>query len=116
MSGQTVRILAAVAALGVWGGSGFAQQAEQPARDLNLIIERLQQQDRQAREDGFVLESFKVEQPANDPRRKSMKLSVGEVGDDFNDSPFEEDRSNYLLDPLAPKERPPVGLNLKLQF
>lgn len=115
MSGRTGLILAAVAALGVWGGSGSAEDAREP-EDLGLIIQRLEQQDRQAREDGLVLESFKVEQPRNDPRRKSMKLSVGEIGGTDGASPFEEDRPSYLLDPLTPIETPPVGLNLKLQF
>ena len=116
MRGRTVRILASVAALGLSGGSGVAQETAPPAQDLQRIIERLEQQDRQAREDGFVLESFRVQQPENDPRRKSMKLSVGEVGGSYDTSPFDEHRSNYLLDPLTPVEAPPVGLNLKLQF
>ena len=115
MTGRTVRILATLASLGVWGGSGSAEDAREP-EDLGLIIQRLEQQDRQAREDGLVLESFKVEQPPNDPRRKSMKLSVGEVGGTDSANPFDEDQPSYLLDPLTPIETPPVGLNLKLQF
>jgi hypothetical protein len=116
MSGRALRILATAAALGLWTASGFAQQAEWSPQDLNRIIEKLERQERQAREDGFVLEHFKVEQPQNDPRRKTMKLSIGEVGDASNDNPFAEDRSIYLLDPLVPDDTPPVGLNLKLQF
>lgn len=115
MSGRAVRMLAAVAALGCWGGTGIAQDTA-PAEDLNRVFERLQQRDREAREDGFVLESFPIEQQPNDPRRKSMKLSVGEVGGGPDGSPFDEKGSNYLLDPLTPYEPPPVGLNLKLQF
>jgi hypothetical protein len=115
MSGRTVRILASVAALGLWSGSGFAQVAETP-EDLSRVFERLERQDRQARQDGFVLESFPVHQPENGPRRKSMKLSFGEVGGTTRGSAFDENRSNYLLDPLTPVEAPPVGLNLKLQF
>ena len=115
MSGDTVRILSAVVALGAWSSLGLAQD-EQPVESLDRIIERLEKEERQAREEGFVLESFKVRQPRNDPRRKSMKLSVGEVGDVSPDNPFGEHRSNYLLDPLTPREAPPVGLNLKLQF
>lgn len=115
MSGRTLRILAGIAALGVCSASGFAQVAEQP-KDMKRVFERLQQQDRQAREDGFVLESFPVQQPENDPRRKSMKLSFGEVGDTTDDSAFDDDSSRYLLDPLTPVEAPPVGFNLKLQF
>jgi hypothetical protein len=80
------------------------------------VFQRLEQQDRQAREDGFVLENFPVQQLANDPRRKSMKLSFGEVGDGPDDSAFNDESSRYLLDPLTPIEAPPVGLNLKLQF
>lgn len=115
MSGQTVRILASVAALGVCSASGFAQVADD-REDLSHVFERLEQQDRQAREDGFLLESFPVQQPANDPRRKSMKLSFGEIGDGSDDSAFDDESSRYLLDPLTPIEAPPVGLNLKLQF
>ena len=116
MSGRALRILATAAALGLWTASGFAQQAEWSPQDLNRIIEKLERQDKNAREDGFVLEHFKVEQPQNDPRRKTMKLSIGEVGGASNGNPFAEDRSNYLLDPMAPDDAPPVGLNLKLQF
>ena len=116
MAGRTARTLAALAALGIWTGHGFAQETEQSPEDLTRIIQRLQQQDNQAREDGFVLESFKVQQPPNDPRRKSMKLSIGEVGDTPEASPFADETSKYLLDPLTPDEPPPVGLNLKLQF
>ena len=112
---RTVRILSGVAALGVCSASGFAQVAEQP-KDMKRVFERLQQQDRQAREDGLVLENFPVQQPENDPRRKSMKLSFGGIGDGSDDSAFEDDSSKYLLDPLTPVEAPPVGLNLKLQF
>ena len=108
-------LVAAVGLIGMSGASGSAEDAREPD-DLGLIIQRLEQQDRQAREDGLVLESFKVEQPPNDPRRKSMKLSVGEVGGTDNPNPFEEDRPSYLLDPMTPIETPPVGLNLKLQF
>ena len=115
MNGRTVRILAGVAALGVCSASGFAQVADE-AEDLRRVFERLEQQDRQAREDGFVLESFPVQQPANDPRRKSMKLSFGEVGGTSGGSAFDDDSSKYLLDPLTPYEAPPVGFNLKLQF
>ena len=115
MSGRTVRILAGVAALGVCSATGFAQGADE-AEDLSRVFERLEQQDRLAREDGFVLESFPVQQPANDPRRKSMKLSFGEVGDGPDDSAFDDDSSRYLLDPLTPIDTPPVGFNLKLQF
>jgi hypothetical protein len=115
MSGRTVRILAGVAALGVCSASGFAQVADE-AEDLRRVFERLERQDRQAREDGFVLESFPVQQPANDPRRKSMKLSFGEVGGTSEDNAFGDETSRYLLDPLTPIETPPVGLNLKLQF
>jgi hypothetical protein len=114
MSGRALRMLAAVAVLGSWSGSAVARESE--PEDLNRIIQRLEQKDRQAREDGFVLESFPVEQQPNDPRRKSMKLSVGEVGGEPEGSPFDEKGSNYLLDPLTPYEPPPVGLNLKLQF
>ncbi len=114
MNGRTVRILACVAALGVCSASGFAQGSDD-REDLSRVFERLEQQDRQAREDGFVLESFPVRQPENDPRRKSMKLSFGGVGD-TDDSAFDEDSSKYLLDPLTPVETPPVGLNLQLQF
>jgi hypothetical protein len=116
MSGRALWILATAAALGLWAASGFAQQAEWSAQDLNRVIEKLERQEKQAREDGFVLEHFKVEQPQNDPRRKTMKLSIGEVGGGSSDKPFAEDRSIYLLDPLAPDDAPPVGLNLKLQF
>lgn len=115
MSGRTVRIMATVAALGVCSASGFAQGSDD-REDLSRVFERLQQQDRQAREDGFVLESFPVQQPLNDPRRKSMKLSFGGIGDEPDDSAFDDDSSRYLLDPLTPVEAPPVGLNLKLQF
>ena len=115
MSGRTVRILAGVAALGLCSASGFAQVADE-SEDLRRVFQRLEQQDRQAREDGFVLESFPVRQLENDPRRKSMKLSFGEVGDGPDDSAFDDDSSKYLLDPLTPVETPPVGLNLKLQF
>jgi hypothetical protein len=115
MGVRAVRLLAAMTVLGCWHGSAAAQETE-PAKDMTRVFERLQQRDREAREDGFVLESFKVEQPPNDPRRKSMKLSVGEVGDEPDGSPFDEKGSNYLLDPLTPYEPPPVGLNLKLQF
>jgi hypothetical protein len=115
MSGRTVRILASVAALCVCSASGFAQGADE-SEDLSRVFQRLEQQDRQAREDGFVLESFPVHQPANDPRRKSMKLSFGEVGGTSGGSAFDDDSSRYLLDPLTPFEAPPVGLNLKLQF
>lgn len=114
MSGRTVRILAGVAALGVCSASGFAQVAESP-EDLSQVFQRLEQQDRQAREDGFVLESFPVRQPENDPRRKTMKLSFGGV-EDSGGSAFDDDSSRYLLDPLTPVDTPPVGLNLKLQF
>jgi len=113
MSGRTVRILASVAALGVCSASGYSQGSDD-REDLSRVFERLEQQDRQAREDGFVLESFPVRQPENDPRRKTMKLSFGEVGD--SGSAFDDDSSRYLLDPLTPVEAPPVGLNLKLQF
>jgi hypothetical protein len=114
MSGRTVRILASVAALGVCSATGFAQGSDES--DLKRVFERLEQQDRQAREDGFVLESFPVRQSENDPRRKSMKLSFGEVGGTSRGSAFDDDSSRYLLDPLTPIETPPVGLNLKLQF
>jgi hypothetical protein len=115
MSGRTVRILAGIAALGVCSASGFAQTADD-REDLSRVFQRLEQQDRQAREDGFVLDSFPVRQSQNDPRRKSMKLSVGGIGDGSDDSAFDDDSSRYLLDPLTPVEMPPVGLNLKLQF
>ncbi len=115
MSGRTVRILAGVAALGVCSASGSAQVADD-REDFSRVFQRLEQQDRQAREDGFVLESFPVRQPENDPRRKSMKLSFGGIGDGSDDSAFDDDSSRYLLDPLTPVETPPVGLNLKLQF
>jgi hypothetical protein len=115
MSGQTVRILASVAALGICSVSGLAQVAESP-EDLSRVFERLERQDRQAREDGFVLESFPVRQPENDPRRKSMKLSFGEVGGTSGGSAFDDESSRYLLDPLTPVDTPPVGFNLKLQF
>lgn len=115
MTGRTVQILAGIAALGACSTSGIAQGSDE-AEDLSRVFERLEQQDRQAREDGFVLESFPVRQPENDPRRKSMKLSFGEVGDTPDDSAFDDDSSRYLLDPLTPIEAPPVGLNLKLQF
>ena len=116
MARRAARVLAATAALSVWGAGGLAQEAEQSREDLDRIIQRLEQQDRQSREDGFVLESFPVQQPEGDLRRKSMKLSVGEVGASLGATPFEEPRPNYLLDPLTPIEAPPVGLNLKLQF
>jgi hypothetical protein len=45
-----------------------------------------------------------------------MQLSIGEVGGRPGESPFEEPSSNFLLDPVAPPEAPPVGLNLRLQF
>ena len=115
MSGRTVRILAGVAALGVCSASGFAQVAESP-EDLDRVFQRLEQQDRQEREDGFVLESFPVQQPENDPRRKSMKLSFGGIEDAPDESAFDDETSNYLLGPMTPVEAPPVGLNLKLQF
>ncbi|HUE45129.1 MAG TPA: hypothetical protein VMO81_02650 [Aestuariivirgaceae bacterium] len=115
MSGRTVRILASVAALGVCSGSGLAQVTDE-SEDLGLVFQRLEQQDRQAREDGFLLESFPVQQLANDPRRKSMTLSFGEVGGTSGGSAFDDESSRYLLDPLTPIEAPPVGLNLKLQF
>ena len=115
MSGRTVRILAGVAALGVSSAGAFAQVTDD-REDLSRVFERLEQQDRQAREDGFVLENFPVRQPANDPRRKSMKLSFGEVGGTSGGSAFDDDSSRYLLDPLTPFEAPPVGLNLKLKF
>lgn len=115
MSVRTVRIVAGVAALGAYSASGFAQVADD-REDLARVFERLQQQDRQAREDGFVLESFPVRQPENDPRRKSMKLSFGEVGDTIDGGAFDDGSSRYLLDPLTPVETPPVGFNLKLQF
>jgi hypothetical protein len=116
MSGRAVRILAAVAVLSVGAGSGNAQEAAQSEEDLSRIIDRLETQDRQAREDGFVLENFKVEQPENDLRRKSMQLSIGKVGGKPGITPFDERPSNFLLDPLEPYESPPVGLRLKLQF
>ena len=116
MSGRAFRILATAATVGLWTASGFAQQAEWSPQDLSRIIEKLERQEKQAREDGFVLEHFKVEQPQNDPRRKTMKLSIGEVGGGSSGSPFADDRSIYLLDPLAPDDAPPVGLKLKLQF
>ena len=109
------RIVAAVAVFGALVASVSAEDTREP-EDLGLVIQRLEQQDRQAREDGLVLESFKVEQPPNDPRRKSMKLSVGEVGGTDRPNPFEEEEPSYLIDPLTPVEAPPVGLNLKLQF
>jgi hypothetical protein len=115
MSGWTVRILAGVAALGMCSASGLAQVADD-RESLSRVFERLEQRDRQAREDGFVLESFPVQQLANDPRRKSMKLSIGEVGGSSGRSAFDDDSSRYLLDPLTPIEAPPVGFNLKLQF
>jgi hypothetical protein len=115
MSGRTVRILAGVAALGVCSASGWAQVAED-REDLARVFERLEQQDRQAREDGFVLESFPVQPLANDPRRRSMTLSFGEVGGASGGSAFDDDSSKYLLDPLTPIDTPPVGFNLKLQF
>jgi hypothetical protein len=114
MGGRTVRILAGVAALGVCSASGFAQGSDEP-EDLSRVFERLERQDRQAREDGFVLESFPVRQPENDPRRKSMNLSFGGIGDSGG-SAFDDDSSRYLLDPLTPVDTPPVGFNLKLQF
>ena len=115
MGGWTVRMLAGVAALGVYSASGFAQGSDE-AEDLSLVFQRLAQQDRQAREDGFVLESFPVRQLQNDPRRKSMKLSLGGVGNTTDESAFHDESSRYLLDPLTPVDVPPVGLNLKLQF
>jgi hypothetical protein len=115
MSGRTVRILAGVAALGVCSASGLAQGVDD-REDLSRVFQRLEQQDRQAREDGFVLESFPVQQPANDPRRKSMNLSFGEVGGSSGGSAFDDETSKYLLDPLTPVDTPPVGFNLKLKF
>lgn len=115
MGGRSVRILAGFAALGMCTASGFAQVADD-REDLSRVFQRLEQQDRQAREDGFVLESFPVQQLANDPRRKSMKLSIGEVGGSSGGSAFDDESSKYLLDPLTPIDTPPVGFNLKLQF
>ena len=116
MSGRAMRILGSIAALGVCVGGALAQETAPPVENLDKVFQRLQQQDRQAREDGFVLESFKVQQPPNDPRHKSMKLSFGKVGGKSSPGPFDEPQSNYLLAPQTPVEAPPVGLNLKLQF
>jgi hypothetical protein len=116
MSGHVFRVIASLVAVGVWGGSGLAQNLEQPDEDLRRIIERLEQHDRQAREDGLVLERFEVQPSDGDLRRRTMQLSIGEVGTRPGEGPFEEPSSNFLLDPVEPPVAPPVGLNLRLQF
>lgn len=109
--------LAVIGALALGsGGMVAAEESTSGKGDLGDIIQRLEQQDKEAQEDGFVLEHFPVEQPLNDPRRKSMKLSIGQVGGDADESPFDDDRSNYLLDPATPVEAPPIGFSLKLKF
>lgn len=109
--------LAVIGALAL-ASSGMvaAEESTHAKRDLGDIIQRLEQQDKEAREDGFVLEHFPVEQPLNDPRRKSMKLSIGQVGGGPDERPFDDDRSNYVLDPATPVDTPPIGFSLKLKF
>jgi hypothetical protein len=116
VTGRTIKILAVLASAGVWTGSGLAQDVAPPDEDLARIIERLEQQDSQALQDGLVLETFEVQPTQADPRRRSMQLSIGEVGAGTGEGPFEEPSSNFLVDPVAPPEAPPVGLNLRLQF
>jgi hypothetical protein len=113
---RTIKILAVLASAGLWAGSGLAQDVAPPDEDLVRIIERFEQQDSQALEDGLVLERFEVRPSDGDLRRRTMQLSIGEVGTRAGEGPFEEPSSNFLLDPVAPPEAPPVGLNLRLQF
>jgi hypothetical protein len=113
---RTIKILASLVAVGVWGGSGLAQDVAPPDENLARLIERFEQQDKEEFEDGLVLETFEVQPSQSDPRRRSMQLSIGEVGTKPGEGPFEEPSSNFLLDPVAPPEAPPVGLNLRLQF
>lgn len=116
MSGPAVRVIAVIVALGVWGGAGIAQEAMQPDENLRRIIERLEQQDRQGDREGFVLDSYQVQPADDDPGYKSMELSIGQAGGRPGLNTFDERPSNFLLDPMAPDETPPLGLNLKLQF
>jgi hypothetical protein len=116
MSRPAVRIIALVATLGTWGSTGIAQEAAQSDEDLRRVIERLEQQHNQTGQGGFVLDTFQVQPQDNDPRHKSMQLSIGRAGVQPGSNAFDRRPSNYLLDPMAPDETPPVGLNLRLQF
>jgi hypothetical protein len=119
-----VIIIAALLA-GVASGIG-APRAQSPKpfpspsseADLTALIERIQNQDKEAAQDGFLLQQFRGAPRSGARGSQVLKLSLGEVGSKDEASPFDNDPDpRFTYDPIAdPDPMPGVGLNLKMKF
>jgi hypothetical protein len=97
----TTGIVAWMAAAGAQ--STTAKSDLETLSEFNEVFQRLERQDRQAIEDGILLDK------STNARRQDTKLSIGSV-DDQSDLP-------YSLDPTQDPNPPPgFGLNLKMNF
>lgn len=104
----TVVSAALLTSLSLGASAAYAQSSTtksdlEVSPDLSEVFERIERQDKQAKEDGMLLEK------SQNTHRQDSKLSFGKV-DDGSDLP-------YSLDPTVDPNPPPgFGLNLKMSF
>jgi hypothetical protein len=114
MIGRSLVIVSVLISAGAVCGCASAQDVTVYETDINALIQRFEQLDKKEKDEGFVLENYKVEQQPGDPSPNTLKLSIGGFGPK-PETPF-EDRPKWSIDPAAPPEPRPFGFNLKMKF